>query len=360
MKKTLPERNRPQYANVSPNQIYVPEFKSFSLLTKLIFIILLIGLRMRFIACSAFTDVYPVKIKRILQAFSIEEIQQSLQELTDCGRITYDSSTGDLHVTDYWIFNLYACNPNTIIGYENQLRMLGLTSENIINLARNDIEKSRERLLAKEKNSAYFVKVYSDVIWSKAFSELSPYEQLTYLVLYIGLEKGYIATGYYASINEYDIVATVGDNIDPEEIANALSSLHKNDFIYYAPKTHDVYVCNFTISNYYATGYDQIVTFKENLNRSRLKDFFVKDWVEYDIESAETTLFNNYPNIKKLMMTKGYKSVDSETGVTFLYTLHSDGKVYKTVADDSSIPNIEDKSDISDTGSTIVFSSKEE
>ena len=353
MSKKISERNQPQYANISPNQVYVPEFKTFALLTKLIYIILLIGLRMRFIACSAFVDVYPVKLKRFFPTFSIEEIQQSLKELNDCGRITYDSATGDLHVTDYWLLNLYACNPNTIIGYENQLKMLGLTSENIINLANNDIAKARERLLAKEKNSSYFVKMFSDVIWSKAFSELSPYEQLTYLVLYIGLEKGYIATGYYASISEYDIAAAVGNNIDPEEIANALKSLSDKDFIYYDPKTHDVYVCNFAISNCYATGYDKIIVYRENLNRSRVSSFFVRDWVNSDIDHAEKTMFENYPNIRDLLMTKGYKSVDSETGITFLYTLHDDGKVYKTVADDSKAADEEDAPDIINADSTV-------
>lgn len=334
MIKPNSERNIPLYSNISTNTVYFPEFRELSLIAKVIYILLLIGIRKLFLACSAFCDIFPIKIKRFIPDANIADIEQALYDLENCGKIKYDPVTGDLHVTDFWISNLYACNGNTIIGYRRQLQMLDLTNKDIINLASADIDKAAERFDSKEKESPYFVKMYADVIWSKEFAELTLCAKLVYLILYIGLEKGCISTGYYVSTNEYDIAAVIGDNVPIDNIANALQELHEKKFIYYDTEYNDIYVFKFTESNYYATSYAKIAVYKENFLCSRIHSPQIQGFIDADIIIAEKNLFKTYPKIKKIMETKGYKSTNRETNTVYLYKLNANGNVVRTICPD--------------------------
>lgn len=334
------EKHSP-YATISNREAFNAKTRKLSYKAKLIYILMLIGLRPAMKRCGVFTDIFPQTIKRICKELSIEEINEAIDEIIDAGLIVYNKETGDLFVKDWWIRNMIAENPNMLLQYKYHLNSLFVGDENFKKLAEENYQQVEDRYnadrTAKQKNPnapnenlsnlCFAAKIRTDFVWNLNFAKLSTYEQLTYLTLYMGPIKEGKAIGFYSNIDEYALADIIGGDVDESQVCEALISLADKGFIKYDKETFDVAVPEFISTNIYADSFvawkywfDMLTEYESN------NDSFNKIF-EKAVEDARLEMLEKHPGIKAQMESKGYTTTFKNKKRTYKFI---NGKVVAT------------------------------
>lgn len=335
--KTLTAK-RPPYVIVSNRQAFSKNTKNLSIHAKLVYILMLIGLRETKIDCGVFTNIFPQRIRRICRSLTNDDIAAAIEEIKQAGLIEYDSETGDLFVKDWWINNLIEQNPSQFVKFQKDIDRLDM-SDHFRELAKMNLELVQERYNDRRKNEkgqykaicdlVYAAKIQPEFIWSMTFVHLSIYAQLTYLTLYIGAVRDAKITGCYTNMDEYAIADMIGGDADPDKISEALGELEQSGLIRSDCYTGDLVVLDFLPQNVWATSFATYKMWLDLMGEVQIKNPEIQEIIQDALSKAEAEMFDNYDGIAEKLSTVGY--VEEYDGKRITFKRNRDGVLTRTV-----------------------------
>ena len=335
--KTLTAK-RPPYIIISSRQAFSKKTRNLSIHAKLVYILMLIGLRETKIDCGVFTNIFPQRIRRICRSLTNDDITAAIEDIKQAGLIEYDSETGDLFVRDWWINNLIEQNPSQFIKFQKDADRLDM-SDHFRELAEMNLELVRERYNDRRKNEkgqykaicdlVYAAKIQPEFIWSMGFVHLSTYAQLTYLTLYIGAVRDAKVTGCYTNMDEYAIADMIGGDADPDKISEALGELEQDGLIKSDCYTGDLVVLDFLPQNVWATSFATYKMWLDLMGEVQIKNPEIQEIIQDALKKAETEMFENYDGIAEKLSTVGYTEEFDGKKITFKRA--RDGELTRTV-----------------------------
>lgn len=334
--KTLTAKHAP-YVNVSGKQAFSKRTRNLTINAKLIYILMLIGLRQSKISCGVFCNVYPQTIKRICRSLTADDIAAAMDEIKQAELIEYDEESGDLHVRDWWINNLIEQNPSHLVNFQKAVDLLDM-SDHFRELAEKDLEKVQDRYNNRHSSKdgqykaisdlVYAAKIQPEFIWQPDFVKMPVYEQLTYLTVYIGAVRDAKVTGCYTAMDEYAIADIIGGDANPDEILAAIGSLKSKDLIMYDAGTGDLVVPAFLSQNIFASSFATYKMWMDLIGEVQLTNTDMIECVQKALANAQDEMFTSHEGIKIQMQTAGCKETVGNKVIT--YKLDANMQLYTT------------------------------